>query len=272
MSYKEVRFTSGSQEIREIIIAQLSELQYEGFEETDDGIRAYIPEQQFDEEEVKLLAAQLGIAYSITFIPDTNWNQLWESNFQPVVVSNFCGIRAHFHEALQDVQHEIIITPKMSFGTGHHPTTYMMIQQMQEIDFRERSVLDFGTGTGVLAILAHKLGAARIVAIDNDEWSISNARENFDRNGTSSVETILADTPGTSGTYDIILANIIKNVILENFDAFSQRLNPGGMLVLSGLLPEDETSIMAKAGLPGFALVKKLQRENWISLSFSLRG
>lgn len=268
MLYAEVRFTGLSKETTEMLIAQLSELQYEGFEESEEGLKAYIPQERLNKETVERLAAEFKATYTVSNLPDTNWNQLWESNFQPVIVEDFCAIRADFHEPIKNVQHEIVITPKMSFGTGHHPTTYMMMQQMRDIEIAGNSVLDFGTGTGVLAILAQKLGATNIVAIDNDDWSISNARENIIRNNASSIDIRKADTAETPEKFDIILANIIKNVILDNFVSFQKHINPGGVLVLSGLLLDDEKDIMEKAGSLGFALKKKLQRDNWISLKF----
>ncbi len=128
------------------------------------------------------LTSSLQLSFSKTIIEETNWNQVWESNFDPVIVDDFVAVRAHFHEPIKNVQHEIVITPKMSFGTGHHATTYMMMQQMRELDFAGKNVFDFGTGTGVLAILAEKLGAQKVIAIDNDDWSIENADENVKRN------------------------------------------------------------------------------------------
>ena len=161
MAYVEIRFIEPSEETSNILIAILSDLQYEGFEEEQNILKAFISKPSFNEERLKELAEQFQLNYSVTELPDTNWNKVWESNFQPVIVENFCVVRAGFHEPVKDVEHEIIITPKMSFGTGHHATTYMMLQQMQDIDFQGKRVLDFGTGTGVLAILADKLEIGR---------------------------------------------------------------------------------------------------------------
>ena len=197
-------------------------MNYEGFEENANALKAFISKSLFNEEHIKEIAGQFQLKYTTAELPDINWNKEWESNFQPVVIENFCAVRADFHAPIKNVQHEIIITPKMSFGTGHHATTYMMIQQMRQINFLNKYVMDFGTGTGVLAILAKKLGAASVVAIGNDEWSIENAKENFTRNNADEIELRLAHHPVANKACDIILANITRNVIQENFLLFDQ--------------------------------------------------
>ena len=166
-------------EQQEILISQLDELSANGFEQTEDSLIAYFSENNFESYEVNRLLHNY--SFTMTTIKEQNWNQVWESNFQPVIVDDFCAIRADFHEPIQNMEHEIIITPKMSFGTGHHATTYMMIEQMAKIDFTGKTVFDFGTGTGILAILAEKLGAASVSAIDVDVWSIENAKENIEK-------------------------------------------------------------------------------------------
>ena len=193
---------------------------------------------------------------------------MWESNFQPVIVDQFVAIRADFHDPISQVQHEIVITPKMSFGTGHHPTTFMMVQQMNSIDFRGKTVLDFGTGTGVLAILAEQLGAEKIVAIDHDEWSISNAAENFLRNNCFRIELKNASTPATGASFDIILANINKNVILDNFSILVSQLRKGGVILLSGLLKDDEQEIVNTGKDYLLVYAGNSKRDNWLCLKF----
>ena len=266
MAYIEIRFIEPSEEARDILIAMLSDLQYEGFEEEENILKAFIPKSLFNEERLKEIEEEFQLKYSVTELPDTNWNKVWESNFQPVIVENFCVVRAGFHEPIKDVEHEIIITPKMSFGTGHHATTYMMLQQMKDIDFKGKHVTDFGTGTGVLAILANKLGAASVIAIDNDNWSIENAAENFKNNSAISIDLKLADQPTVNGTCDVILANITRNVIQENFPLFNKYLAEKGILLLSGLLSDDKEHITSLASTYNFVLDKQLQRDNWISL------
>src|SRR5687767_8421631 len=172
-------------EQQEILISELNELGATGFEQTDTHLLAYFEEDNFKSYDVNELLKDY--SFHLTTLPNQNWNSLWESNFEPVVVDDFCAIRADFHQPIKKVKHEIIITPKMSFGTGHHATTYMMMQQMRDIDFINKTVFDFGTGTGILAILAKKLGSSSVTAIDVDEWSIKNAEENFHWNNTDGI-------------------------------------------------------------------------------------
>lgn len=267
MGYIEIRFKVLAEEQKEILVALLSDIQFEGFEEQAQHLKAFIPIDLYDEEMLSGLAEKMQLNYSVTELPDVNWNHVWESNFQPVIIGD-CALRASFHQPIENIQHEIIVTPKMSFGTGHHATTYMMIQQMQAMDFNNKTVLDFGTGTGVLAILAHKLGAAKIVAIDNDSFSIENAAENFINNNIDGIELRMAGNANAEGVFDIILANITRNIIQENFRLFNLQLIEGGLLLLSGLLKEDENNIMATAGNAQFELKHKLEKDNWLCLLF----
>jgi ribosomal protein L11 methyltransferase len=200
-------------------------------------------------------------------IPHQNWNEVWESNFQPVVVENFCAVRAPFHEPVQDVVHEMVIMPKMSFGTGHHATTWMMMAQMQHIDFAGKKVFDFGTGTGILAILAEKLGAERVVAIDNDEWSIENGKENAERNGCSKIGLYFASSVPDQ-QFDIVLANINRNVILMHLQYLVPAIIPQGLILFSGLLADDEEDIVTACSGEGLQLLRQQSRNNWISLLF----
>ncbi|MFI5196733.1 MAG: 50S ribosomal protein L11 methyltransferase, partial [Chitinophagales bacterium] len=182
MRYIKVTFLITGEPESEMLMAMLADAGYDGFEETENELLAYIEELKFHEDELTALAGASGMTYRTEIIPAQNWNALWESNFEPVVVKDFCTIRAHFHDINTDTPYNITITPKMSFGTGHHATTQQMIMLMKDIPFAGCSVLDFGTGTGVLAILAEMLGAKQVLAIDNDEWSVENARENIERN------------------------------------------------------------------------------------------
>src|SRR5215216_2233510 len=173
------------EEQQEILISELSELDAIGFEQTVEILLAYFDENNFESKEVHKVLSDF--VFHLTSIAKRNWNEVWESNFQPVIVDDFCAVRADFHEPIKNVQHEIIITPKMSFGTGHHATTYMMIEQMRQINFSNKKVFDFGTGTGILAILSKKLLASSVTAIDIDEWSIKNAEENFAKNNVNDI-------------------------------------------------------------------------------------
>jgi ribosomal protein L11 methyltransferase len=201
-------------------------------------------------------------------IAPRNWNAEWEQNFQPVIIDGFCGIRAHFHAPLNNVQHEIIITPKMSFGTGHHATTYLMIQSMEQFDFKEKNVLDFGTGTGVLAILAERLGAATITAIDNDEWSITNAEENIALNHCSNITLSQADSLQMSTEFDTILANINKHVLIANMGGIKQHLTQGGVVIMSGLLTGDRPDIEKCAINNGLTVMDCKIKGDWMCLLF----
>ncbi len=267
-NYIQVSFASLEPEQADILIARLAEAGYEGFEEKEKELKAFISEEFFDKEFLQELAYKYQLTFTTQIIPEQNWNQLWESNFQPVVVDDFIAVRADFHEPIAGVEHEVVITPKMSFGTGHHATTFMMMQQMRAINFTDKKVFDFGTGTAVLAILAEKLGAANVIAVDNDEWSIANAAENLQRNNCAVVELRKADTALLNDSFDIILANINKNVILDNFPALVQQLEPGGILLLSGLLKEDETEISDTGKEHLLVFAGSFQKDNWLCLKF----
>ena len=268
MAYIEIRFIETSEEASNILVAMLSDLQYEGFEEEKNSLKAFIPKPLFNEQQLKELAAKFQLQYKVEELADINWNKEWESNFHPVVVDDYVAVRADFHEPIPNVQYEIVITPKMSFGTGHHATTFMMMQQMQEIDFTNKSVFDFGTGTGILAILASKSGAARVLAIDNDEWSIENAAENFQKNNVVTIDLELSGIVPADRVFDIILANITKNIIMENFSLLYQQLNKNGILLVSGLLKGDEHEILLEAQKHSLILHKVQQQGDWLCLRF----
>lgn len=268
LDHIQITFTDILPEQQDILIAHLAEAGYEGFEEIGNELKAFISEKDFDKTFLQELTYKYQLNYSEEKIPEQNWNTVWESNFQPVVVDDFVAIRADFHEPLKAVTHEIVITPKMSFGTGHHATTYMMVQQMRNIDFSNKKAFDFGTGTGVLAILAEKLGAAEIFAIDNDDWSIANAGENISRNNCAKIRLRRADAMSDNLSYDVILANINRNVILDNFETLVSHLADNGILLLSGLLTEDEPAIAEQANLFGLEKIGGIERNTWICLQY----
>ncbi|MFL5746237.1 MAG: 50S ribosomal protein L11 methyltransferase [Niastella sp.] len=267
-NYIHIKFQPVSKEQQEILVAQLNELGYEGFEEGLNYISGYIPEDQYNETDTANLITGTETTITKEVIAPRNWNAEWEQNFQPVIIADFCGIRAHFHEPLQGVQHEIIITPKMSFGTGHHATTHLMIQSMQQLSFDGKNVLDFGTGTGVLAILAERLGAASITAIDNDEWSINNAAENIALNHCSNITLSQADSLQMSTEFDIILANINKHVLIANMAEIKQHLILDGVVIMSGLLAGDRPDIEKCALNNGLSVVDCKMRGDWMCLLF----
>jgi ribosomal protein L11 methyltransferase len=266
----QLSFEELSTDQREILIAHLAELGFEGFEETDSGLNAYISENNFDRTVVAYTCSKYGLDFEENVLPAQNWNHSWESNFQPVIVDDFVAVRADFHPAINNVKYELLITPKMSFGTGHHATTYMMMQQMREIDFKDRSVLDLGTGTGVLAILAEKLGASSVLAIDNDEWSISNAEENICKNHCSKIDLRLSDSLAEMDHFfDIILANINRNVILDNLASLVKHMQKATELLLSGLLTSDEEDLLEAARKFSLNPCRRMENNNWICLSLT---
>jgi ribosomal protein L11 methyltransferase len=250
---------------QEILISELSELGADGFEQTNTHLIAYFTENDFVEDLVYGFIKDY--PYTIQVIQEKNWNEEWESNFQPVIVDSFCAVRASFHERIRNVKHEIIITPKMSFGTGHHATTYMMLQQMQEIDFKDKTVFDFGTGTGVLAILAEKLEAASITAIDVDDWSMANAAENIAANQCRKIH-LYKSSEIPQQEFDIILANINRNVIVQHFNEIVNTAKPGSSIMLSGLLTTDEEDIVKEAKTRNIRHIKQVNKNNWVCLLF----
>jgi ribosomal protein L11 methyltransferase len=267
--YIQLEFTPGNSETSELLLASLCVAGFEGFEEGKGWLKAYTTSENYNEAIINEIVKRFNVNYKKNIIDETNWNQLWESNFQPVIINDFVAIRADFHEPIIEVRHEIVITPKMSFGTGHHATTFMMMQQMREIDFTGNSVLDFGTGTGILSILAEKMGATRIIAVDNDDWSIKNATENLQRNNCTRVELKKTDSIAGDQQFEVVLANINKNVILDNFSLLVKQLAQGGVLLLSGLLTEDKSDMMIEASKFSLHLVKITEDNNWICLRFN---
>lgn len=256
------------QATQEMLIAGLSELGFDGFEESADQLKAYVPEAGFQEKEFNHLLNTYQLNYSKSVIQKQNWNKVWESNFEPVLIDGFVGIRADFHPAFEQVAHDLVITPKMSFGTGHHATTHMVIQLMRSFSFEKKSVFDFGTGTGILAILAEKLGASSVLATDNDDWCIENARENVSVNHCKNIAVQKSEILVLDRRFNIILANINRNIILENLDKLKTGMAPGGNLILSGLLKADEYDILAATQQLGLELVRSLERNGWIGLLF----
>jgi ribosomal protein L11 methyltransferase len=270
MNYIQVEINTSSAERSEILIAELSEIYYDAFEEETGNneyhLSAFIHEDKFDEELLKKTLLPYSLSYAQKIIPPENWNEKWESDFKPIRIDDFVSVRASFHLPAAGVMHDIIITPKMSFGTGHHDTTYMMLDQMQHIAFTGKSVLDFGTGTGVLAILAKKSGAGKVAAIDNDEWSITNAAENISANDCTGIELQQREDPAVNEKFDIILANINLNVIIQNTGALVGISKQGTQMLLSGFLQKDEERILENFNKSGFIHLTTVKRNDWISV------
>ncbi len=260
----------GTADELEIVLAQVSQaMDIEGVEETDGQLKFYFKQNAFNENEFKYLIEKNNTEYYVSTIYNKNWNEIWESDFRPVTVGSFAAIRADFHPADTTVTHEIIITPKMSFGTGHHATTHMMIQMMAAFDPCGKTVIDFGTGTGVLAILAAKMKASGVFAIDHDPWSIANAAENFEMNNTPGIVLQELDHfPAGITPVDLVLANINRNVITDNLGPVTQGLKPGGLFIISGILTSDVPEIQDLIQKSGFRKVKELSENNWVSLAF----
>ena len=266
MNYIQVEVNNTDNEKNELLVALLSNAGFESFEETDTTLKAFIKEDEFDQVDLDEIITPLNLNYTSSVIPQQNWNAQWESSFEPIIVGNFVSIRAAFHQPVTNVKHEIIITPKMSFGTGHHATTYMMIEQMEGIDFTNKTVVDFGTGTAVLAILAEKMGASYIDAIDYDEWSIENSVENAAANDCTKIKLIQAETIVTGKLYDAILANINLNVITDNIAAIKAISKKGSIVLLSGFIKADEPFMLKMLAETGIQPLKTLQKLEWICI------
>jgi len=266
MNYLQFVFRTQNVIENEILIALLSNAGFESFEEEENILKAFIKENEFNENSLIGILETIPCTYSSTVILSQNWNAEWESSFEPIIVKDFAAIRAGFHNSIKNVKHEIIITPKMSFGTGHHATTYMMIEQMEGLDLMNKAVVDFGTGTGVLAILAEKMGASNIDAIDNDDWSIENGAENISTNNCTKIKLHKAETISHNQLYDIILANINLNVIQENLDGIAAACKKGTMILLSGFLRSDEQVFLKQLSLKKITHLHTFQKGEWICL------
>ncbi|MFD2520182.1 50S ribosomal protein L11 methyltransferase [Emticicia soli] len=260
----------------EILMAELAELGFESFVETDEGLEAYVQEELFNDLAIKQMlenyASRTAISYQFKKIARQNWNEEWEKNFQPIQIGEQIYVRADFHEPKSDFPYEIIITPKMSFGTGHHETTSMVMEHQLGIEHTNKKVLDVGTGTGILAVLASKLGATTISAFDIDEWSVENTIENVKLNDVSNVIVRLGtieDEP--HDMYDIVLANINRNILISQIPAYVTFLKPGGELIVSGFYEKDIADIETIAESVGLKKVAQLSKNNWAAVVFKYR-
>jgi len=255
----------------EILIAELGYAGFESFVETEEGVTAYIQKDTWNNtilEDIQILNSnEFEITHTFEEIEQTNWNEEWEKNFNPIVVDNVCAVRAPFHDHF-DTEYDIIIEPKMSFGTGHHETTHMMIQHILKNDFTGKSVLDMGCGTGVLAILAELKGAKPIDAVDFDNWCYLNSIENVERNNCNHITVIEGDASVLKHKYDIIIANINRNILMQDMATYVSCLNKGGMLFLSGFYSDDIPMIQAACEKQLLKFEEKLERNNWVSLKF----
>jgi ribosomal protein L11 methyltransferase len=259
----------------DLLIAELGEIGFESFEENLKGFKAFIPVEEFDADKLNAITIpeaegeEVKFTFSVETINSRNWNQEWESNFEPVDVKGECYIRAPFHEEKPDYKYQIVIEPKMSFGTGHHETTTLMVEWMLETEFAGKSVLDMGCGTGILAILASIKGANPVLAIDNFPYAYENTLENIEKNGTTNVRAELGDALLLGEEkFDIILANITKNVLKEDMETYASVLKPNGMLFISGFFFEDMNELTGLAAT--FGLINKGHKQNkdWAAVKF----
>lgn len=251
----------------DILMAELAEEKFYAFENEEHKLIGYILENDFDAALFDRILP-LGVRYEIERIADKDWNEEWEKGMKPVVFDRFLTIRPAFHPSVKGVKYDIVITPKMSFGTGHHGTTSLMIKLMRELDLAGKSVVDFGTGTGVLAILAQMMGAREVTAIDNDEWSIRNAAENIALNDCNRIDIIQAQSFEGFPPADMVLANINLNVLLDNTHWLVKGVNPSGYLLLSGVLVQDKKTIIDAFETAELHLVKGMEEDGWLGFLF----
>jgi ribosomal protein L11 methyltransferase len=273
MDYIELTITNFTGFDPEIVMAQLAELGFESFTETESGIQGYVRNDLYDELAVKEYLQKVctghGLIYAFQTIEAQNWNALWESAYEPVVIAGKCRVRAPFHAPLDEMPYEIVIEPRMSFGTAHHETTSLMLELLMMEDVQGKRVLDMGCGTGVLAILAHKMKAAQVIAIDNDDWAYSNAVDNMEKNDAVAVTVIqgeAGDIPEPE--FDLIIANINRNVLLQDIPVYARFLREEGVLLMSGFYEQDLDQIIAASANAGLQYVSHKSDNNWVGAKF----
>jgi len=256
----------------EILIAQLGEAGFESFVENEDGVSAYIQEGDWNAtilEGIQILnSSEFEISYVEEVIEQVNWNSEWEKNFNPIQVNEMVSIRAPFHDDPK-LKYDIVIEPKMSFGTGHHETTHMMVQQLIDLNLTNKKVLDMGCGTGILAIFAEMKGANPIDAIDIDNWCYLNSVENAERNNCATISVYEGDAALLKNkNYDVIIANINRNILLNDMEAYINCLNDDGVILFSGFYKEDISIIDAEVSKYELKLDRTIERNNWVSLKY----
>ena len=269
----EYSFTASSSDIQhDMLITMLAEIGFDSFMDDAMGLKAYCSVDNRDDLAVENLLLEPSFSdirlLKVEEMPDKDWNEVWEASYQPVVVNDRCRVRAPFHEPDPSFEFDLVIEPKMSFGTANHETTAQIIQLMLETDFQGKTVLDMGSGTAVLAILAKKLGAAHTVAIDNDEWAYRNAFTNTELNGVSDIEIILGDASSIQGSFDVVLANINRNILLRDMHLYVAAMRPDAHIFFSGFYTEDLESIKAEAERLGLHYCRHLSRNNWVAAEF----
>jgi ribosomal protein L11 methyltransferase len=259
-------------EFTEILIAEVAEAGFDTFQEIDNGFEAFADQNHFDQELLDSVKERYGHLQRLDFefsrVEKENWNEQWEKSFEPVIVEDRCVVRAEFHQPEKSYPYEIIITPKMSFGTGHHATTWLMLKAQTEIEHNGKRVMDAGCGTAVLAIMAEKRGAVFIDAFDIDEWSTVNGNENISINGCKNIRLRQGSirTLSFDANFDIILANINKNILMDEMQEYAACLNPQGLLLLSGFFTSDASDLMDRAKEFGLLFESQFEKEGWCAL------
>lgn len=262
---------SCSSELTDVLIAELFELGFDSFQELEDGFEGSCDQTVFDKKTVEtLFSSYPTISFEIQEQEKVNWNEEWEKNYDPIIVGDKCIVRASFHDEQPSYPYQIIVTPKMSFGTGHHATTYQVLDYQMTLNHDGKRVLDVGTGTGILAIMAKMRGASSITATDIDEWCIENSEENFALNGVTDVSLIKGQISEVAlSAYDIVLANINKNVLLDQIEAYAKLLVHGGQLILSGFYEDDIDDLLVVAEKFGLKKLKSTTRSKWAMLALN---
>lgn len=277
MKYVELKVQASEKMILEIMVSELEEMGFESFVHEKDLLKAYVKFDVFDEHGINLLIENYkpqfaDLVADFTEIEEQNWNLAWEQSFQPIVIAQKMIIRAPFHNIQPAFEHELIIIPKMSFGTGHHATTQLMCEAMLEMPLTGKSILDIGCGTGVLAIFAMKLGANNADALDSEAWAVENALENAALNHVPiHVEQTDSETLDLNKTYDFVFANINRNIIVRDLERYIKHLNKSGAILLSGFLQADEFEIIKHCNQKGLRLLRKFQKDEWLMLKFEFK-
>lgn len=271
MDFYELQITCLT-EHSEILIAEFSMVNFDSFVENETGFLAYIGEADFDETTIdeihKKYLSLFPFQYTTKKAKKKNWNAEWEKDYEPIFVEDKCVVKASFHNIKKKFPYEIIINPKMSFGTGHHETTYLMLKNQMALDHKNKSVADIGCGTGILAIMASKLGASSVFACDIDEWCIENSIENFELNKCQNIDVKHGTVKVINGVYDIVLANINRNVLLGDISQYANLLKNDGNLLISGFYTEDVDLLTTTAANFGLKIVSTSTRNNWTCLLF----
>lgn len=270
MDYFEVNISISpfAEEHGDIVAALLAEIGFDSFTATHEGINAYIPAKDFEEKNLKEVLSQqtfgFSTSYTTTLIKSQNWNEEWEKNFSPISIEGKCHIRAPFHPPQKGFQLEIVIEPKMAFGTGHHETTWLVLNELFTMNLKGKKVLDMGSGTGILAIAAEKLGATEVIAVDNDSWAYENAQENIVKNGCTTIQPLLGDISTVrNSTFDVILANINLNTLKEQMSDYAKMLTPQGQIVMSGILNDDLEELGQHIKKNGLEILHTQNRNKW---------